>query len=343
METDKVFDHVIKDHNLSSCNIEEELHIAATLGRELLLQNDSIREKNRTLWETNEEHAKEIEMLRQQNHLLREEAESKAKDQIELEKKSTEMEAKIKYLEKDMFELQSLTTGMRESSQETERLYLEESRRAEILESKVFELERQLDESAYPATLSPVSPRRETVNINKLQSNLSRSEEKRRGLESELKLLLDENCDLFSKVKLLEDMHNDNNCKEGITNYCRTDSYEGDTTMNGTLDMESECSTIESLTSESWLTEKLTTLEERYNSACDNCICGACEPIILQEQDEGDLTKLSYQQLFDQLFDALRSIQLRTPRGTLKRKQATTPKRPHVNTVFDKPPSPTKQ
>ena len=31
--------------------------------------------------------------------------------------------------------------------------------------------------------------------------------------------------------------------------------------MNSTLDMESECSTIESLTSESWLTEKLTTLE----------------------------------------------------------------------------------
>ena len=41
----------------------------------------------------------------------------------------------------------------------------------------------------------------------------------------------------------------------------QTDSYEGDTTMNSTLDMESECSTIESLTSESWLTEKLTTLE----------------------------------------------------------------------------------
>ena len=46
-----------------------------------------------------------------------------------------------------------------------------------------------------------------------------RSEEKRRGLESELKLLLEENCELFSKIKLLEDMHNDNNSKEGITEY----------------------------------------------------------------------------------------------------------------------------
>ena len=59
-----------------------ELHIAAKLGRELLLQNDAIREKNRMLWEVNEENAKEIEMLRQQNKLLREEAESKANDQV---------------------------------------------------------------------------------------------------------------------------------------------------------------------------------------------------------------------------------------------------------------------
>ena len=59
-----------------------ELHIAAKLGRELLLQNDAIREKNRMLWEVNEEHGKEIEMLRQQNKLLREEAESKANEQV---------------------------------------------------------------------------------------------------------------------------------------------------------------------------------------------------------------------------------------------------------------------
>jgi hypothetical protein len=59
-----------------------ELHIAAKLGRELLLQNDAIREKNRMLWEVNGEHEKEIEMLRQQNKLLRDEAESKAKDQV---------------------------------------------------------------------------------------------------------------------------------------------------------------------------------------------------------------------------------------------------------------------
>ena len=58
--------------------------------------------------------------------------------------------------------------------------------------------------------------------VNYLQLELFsnfRSEEKRRGLESELKLLLEENCELFSKIKLLEDMHNDNNSKEGITEY----------------------------------------------------------------------------------------------------------------------------
>ena len=60
--------------------------------------------------------------------------------QIELEKKSTEMEVKIKYLEKDMFELQSLTTGMRESSQETERLYLEESRYAKKYNQKHLDI-----------------------------------------------------------------------------------------------------------------------------------------------------------------------------------------------------------
>ena len=64
------------------CFIISELHIAAKLGRELLLQNDAIREKNRMLWEVNEEHGKEIEMLRQQNKLLREEAESKANEQV---------------------------------------------------------------------------------------------------------------------------------------------------------------------------------------------------------------------------------------------------------------------
>ena len=44
----------------------------------------------------------------------------------------------------------------------------------------------------------------------------SRSEEKRRGLESELKLLLEENCDLFSKIKQLEDMHHETNLNCGI-------------------------------------------------------------------------------------------------------------------------------
>lgn len=68
-------------HDLLCFNISE-LHIAAKLGRELLLQNDAIREKNRMLWEVNEEHGKEIEMLRQQNKLLREEAESKANEQV---------------------------------------------------------------------------------------------------------------------------------------------------------------------------------------------------------------------------------------------------------------------
>ena len=38
------------------------------------------------------------------------------------------MELKIKSLEKEMIDLQSLTTGMRETAQETERLYLEETR-----------------------------------------------------------------------------------------------------------------------------------------------------------------------------------------------------------------------
>lgn len=340
MDTDKVFDHVIKDHNLSSCNIEEELHIAAKLGRELLLQNDAIREKNRMLWEVNEEHGKEIEMLRQQNKLLREEAESKANEQIELEKKSTEMELKIKSLEKEMIDLQSLTTGMRETAQETERLYLEETRRSEVLERRVSELEKELDESVYPTTLSPVSPRKDTINISQLQNNLTKSEEKRRGLESELKLLLEENCDLFSKIKQLEDMYNENKSNCSIRE-CETEIDNA--SLNSTVDMESECSTIESLTSESWLTEKLTTLEERYNSACDNCICGACEPIISPDQDAGDLKNVSYQELFDQLFSALHSIKLRTPRGTLKRKQATTPKKPHMNSVFDNPVTPTKQ
>ena len=45
-----------------------------------------------------------------------------------MEKKSTEMELKIKSLEKDMFDMQTLTNGMRETAQETERLYLEETR-----------------------------------------------------------------------------------------------------------------------------------------------------------------------------------------------------------------------
>ena len=43
-----------------------------------------------------------------------------------------------------------------------------------------------------------------------------RSEEKRRGLESELKLLLEENCDLFSKIKQLEDMNNETHLNCGI-------------------------------------------------------------------------------------------------------------------------------
>ena len=38
------------------------------------------------------------------------------------------MEFKIRSLEKDMIDLQSLNSGMRKSAQETERLYLEESR-----------------------------------------------------------------------------------------------------------------------------------------------------------------------------------------------------------------------
>ena len=127
METDRVFDHIVKDHNLVNGGIEEgrftcykyylniyivltydhacswlfysykslltnarriikptfsELQIAAKLGQELLHQNDAIRERNRLLWQSNEEKAREIEMLRQQNKLLRADSESKAADQV---------------------------------------------------------------------------------------------------------------------------------------------------------------------------------------------------------------------------------------------------------------------
>ena len=62
--------------------IEEELQLAATLGKELLSENEMLKEKNEQLWALCEERSREIDMLRSQNKLLREETDLKAHDQV---------------------------------------------------------------------------------------------------------------------------------------------------------------------------------------------------------------------------------------------------------------------
>ena len=62
--------------------MEEELQLAAKLGKELLSENERLKDKNEQLWALCEERTREIDMLRTQNKMLREDANLKAHDQV---------------------------------------------------------------------------------------------------------------------------------------------------------------------------------------------------------------------------------------------------------------------
>lgn len=326
MNMDNIFDHVVKDHNLATCNIEEELHIAAKLGRELLLQHDSLSEKNRILWEVSEERAREIEMLRNQNKALRCEADTKASEHFELERKNCEMEQRLKLLEKEVIESHSLIVSLSESVSEAERLCVDKTRLVEELSLRISELEHELDTEPQNISLalSPL-PRDPSFHLN---NHISRLEEGRLCLEEEVKSLVEENTELFEKMQRLEDYQQKHSVhcsllqQKELTDTPDTSALLGLNSL--TLDEDDErhdCSSDVlsaadgSMTSDSWLTEKLTTLEDWHHRACESCICGACESVSSEMKAE-KVSSLSYRELFDEVFEVLRSIKHLTPKGT---------------------------
>ncbi|XP_026506398.1 cerebellar degeneration-related protein 2 isoform X2 [Terrapene carolina triunguis] len=160
-------------------DLQQDLHLAAELGKTLLDRNTELEESLQQMYATNQEQLQEIEYLTKQVELLRQMNDQHAKVYEQLDVTARELEDTN----------QKLVVDSRVSQQKILRYFVYDH----IFAEKITSMDSQL---------SPIEEENENLKkaLTVLQAQLNLEKEKRVTMEEEYQLVVKENCDLEQRL-----------------------------------------------------------------------------------------------------------------------------------------------
>ncbi|XP_073218290.1 cerebellar degeneration-related protein 2 isoform X2 [Lepidochelys kempii] len=160
-------------------DLQQDLHLAAELGKTLLDRNTELEESLQQMYATNQEQLQEIEYLTKQVELLRQMNDQHAKVYEQLDVTARELEDAN----------QKLVADSRVSQQKILRYFVYDH----IFAEKITSMDSQL---------SPIEEENENLKkaLTVLEAQLNLEKEKRVTMEEEYQLMVKENCDLEQRL-----------------------------------------------------------------------------------------------------------------------------------------------